>query len=175
MAYTFNLLPPELVTGKEVARAVNIMKTIAIFAVLLFAVLAAVGVTSVLYYQNQFTALSEQHDSLKTTVQSMEATEQGLVLVKDRTQKIQQILDSRTNEIVLGKHKEIVDTLPEGVTFRETDIDRDKASLDISSTGAGPVSELMTRLTQSEKYKKLVLDAISFNALFGYVLSLEIN
>ena len=42
MAYTFNLLPPELVTGKEVARAVNIMKTIAIFAVLLFAILAAV-------------------------------------------------------------------------------------------------------------------------------------
>jgi hypothetical protein len=174
MAKNINLLPIEMSTGKEVGKFIRTLKTINFIALLLTIVIAGGGVAAHYMLTSQLSSIESDKITLTSTIKNLETTEQSLVLLKDRLQKINQVLSIRTIEDSYITQKQIVDDLPVGASVKESEIASDKSNLSVMASSSRDVVEITKNLTDS-KFKKVFLDSVTFTPLIGYLLSFKLQ
>ena len=83
-----NLLPKELKPKRYIVKISKILTNVALIALLVF-VISAVVVTGVFFVvSSRLSSSQEKHEELSTQIKALQETEQKIVLIKDRLEKI---------------------------------------------------------------------------------------
>lgn len=163
-----NLLPRERVTGKDVSRAQALLKKISISLAIVF--FLVIGVLGGFYFfsLNNLNTLRAKYDNLSSQVASLQSTEASLVFLKDRLQKAQTILASRTNEGYLAKQMALLENAPEDVAFKESTVDSSMSSLKVETKSSTALQTLLSNLLASNDFSLLVIKELTFDISSGY-------
>lgn len=169
---TINLLPKDLTPKESLVKLANTLKRASIigFIALIVLALALLGGFAVL--SRQLTTSSDDQSSLKSKIVALETTEQRLVLVKDRLERIDHVFAIDTASDEIEQLDKLTDLLPEGVTLLEVTLSPASSMVNISATSSKTLSQFLAILLGSNIYTKVTLNSLSFNYLSGYSVSL---
>jgi Tfp pilus assembly protein PilN len=174
MPKKINLLTPELAVSKDIARAAKIIKRLSLVGVVLTMFVGVLGILVVVYYTNKLRSIQSQNESLQASINSLESEEEGLILVKDRVQKIQTLLNSREREKTFLKQKTIVGSIPQGMQFKSLKLEAGQSDVELLASSSIGLEELLTSLAEESDFSELTLSSVSFNPYRGYTLSLSV-
>ncbi|MFZ5932504.1 MAG: hypothetical protein ACOYT7_00230 [Patescibacteria group bacterium] len=166
-----NLLPTDLSPKGPIVKIATLLKNLAIVSFLTF-FLAVLGMAA-FFVLNSLTinSLSSRSEELKVSIKSLEATEQRLILVKDRLTKAKQVLgvESGLDEVDgLGK---IVSGLSADVSLSEAIVAKDSLDTTFVASSSQGLTQLMAQVISQDAFKKVELVSFSFNPNAGYVPS----
>lgn len=170
-----NLLPDELLNKTSARKIADFLKSIiaSTFAVFFLGVLG--GVSYLIILNVQFKNLSNRQVQLKTSVQSLETTEQQIVLVKDRIKKANQVLgDTKTEVLVESFNNSILNFVPAGVRIVEAKVTKESTTASFVVTSSKALTALFSNMTSSEDFSKVRLETLSFSPSVGYLVSVEL-
>ena len=170
---SFNLLPPDLTPREEIIKISNFIKRISVVGYSVVLISAAIFVGAFFVLSNQLkTSISEQ-ENWKVQISSLEETEQRLVLIKDRLEKVSKILKSATAADEIESLSQTQSILPEGVILREAKLSTGNSEMRLLTQNSSSTAQLLAKLLASGIYKKVELKALDFNQTVGF--SLELN
>jgi Tfp pilus assembly protein PilN len=174
VATKFNLLPVRAGSSKELKKISGIFQklTIALFFVLIL--ICGIGGGFLFYLTREVNNLNQEQDNLRKSIANLESTEQGLVLIKDRADKIQTLMTMRGELDSFLKQKEITDNLPPDVYFRGSKVSGDTSKLELLSARSRPLTELLENLVRNNKFPNLVLNGIDLDPFSGYGIVLQV-
>ncbi|OGM33073.1 hypothetical protein A2803_03065 [Candidatus Woesebacteria bacterium RIFCSPHIGHO2_01_FULL_44_21] len=169
-----NLLPKESGTSKKVDAAQVLLKKISLALGVIF--LLVVGVLGGFYFisYNNLNGLKAKHEDISAQVQGLQSTEASLVFLKDRLQKAQTVLASRTNESYLAKQRAILQNAPEAIVFKESTIDVSASNLEVETASSSQLVSLMSTIMASSDFSSLVIGELSFNVALGYSILFQV-
>ncbi len=174
MARKFNLLPVDLAESKEIEKFSKTLLGLSIFFAVVSVVIGISGLAGYFFYSKELTKLGQEQENLKTSIKNLESTEQGLVLIRDRTQKIANILTSRITEGTFSKQMKIVENMPQDVYFKGSEITVQESGLDLLTQRSLVLSNFFTDLVKRQDLGNLVLKELNFNPGRGYFFTLQI-
>lgn len=168
MAGQINLLPKDVSKGKELVKAISVVNKIAILTVVVFVVVAAIG--GGIYYlsTSRLTDLKSQERELANSVLNLQSTEAGLVLLRDRIEKVTQVLGARESERILATQQEILESAPEGVLFGSSEISFGSSTIEVFSEDSIQLAQLIDTLLAGGNYSSLILSGVNYNSFSGY-------
>jgi len=169
-----NLLPKEFVPGKAVTKPLKVIRQVSYLFLAGFAIIIALGFGSVYYYNNELKNVITEQDRLKNSIQSLQETEQQLILTKDRIAKIQSVLSTRSVEDKFSKQKIIIDNLPDKITLQSAEIRRDRSILDLQAINSRDLVNFIASVSSRTDFNQITMDGLNFNSFRGYTLSLQI-
>lgn len=170
-----NLLPDELLAITGTKKIAADMKTVVVgvFSVFLLGVFGAIAYIVVL--NTQLKNLTLVQEQLKTSTKSLETAEQQIVLVKDRLQKVSQVLgDTKTEGAVNNFNNNILSFLPPEARVTEAKVSDETTSVSFVITSSSALTQLFRSMTSSEDYSKVRLESLSFSPSVGYLVTVEL-
>ncbi len=170
-----NLLPTDLSPKGPVIKLARSLKNIAIAGFVVFIISLVSLIVFFLFISTQLSSSATRQEQLKTSIKSLEQTEQKLVMVKDRLKYIKQVLDKANAADDLGQLKALLLSLPESVSISQVNIVKDKVELTMLVTDSSGVSQSLATLMAAGLYEKIVLLSFGFNPNTGYFISLELS
>src|SRR3989304_3721085 len=174
---TVNLLPTDISPKGPIVKLSNLLKNLAaiFFAIFLF---AAFGMVAMFILNNaQIKDLEARSEQLKTSIRSLETTEQSLILVKDRIGKAKTALALESGKDETEGMGIITSGLPVGATLSEAVVSKDSLVTTFIALDSGSLANLMAIVISQETFKNVELVSFSFNPNSGYVpsFSMRIN
>jgi hypothetical protein len=171
-----NLLPINLVPKVSVVRFASGFKKASIIMFGLFS-LAALGLGGwYVFNAIEISTLQKTEADLKASVILLEATEQKMVLVRDRLDKIQKVWETDDSSVTIAKLKEIAEIYPAdtkigNITAGRLDIDQ---NLILSSSSS--VNNLFSQLdAMGSNYEKIELVSLVYSPAVGYATNLKFS
>jgi Tfp pilus assembly protein PilN len=175
MANEINLLPTELKTGKGTIRASRLMTRLALGTAAVFLVSCVIGVGVLVYLGQSASRVHESSENLKNEIRSRESTEQSLVLIKDRLQKLQSVLGSRSAYNTLKKYNDIVASLPPSASLTQVEQSTNGSRITINFTSIADLSAFMDTLGDTDKYNLVRIESLTYATTIGYELVLALE
>lgn len=169
-----NLLPKELTVSKGVQDITAKLTKYSYTAIFLFVLVLASGGAAFFYFRNKLANLEANRSTLETNIQSLQETEQQIILTKDRVAKLKVILDRRTNEETFNKHRSISDNLPESITIENSEIGSSKSEIAFAAKDSRQLVSFMSSLLARADKLNIVMGSLSFDPFQGYNIVLEI-
>jgi len=168
-----NLLPEELKPKTYAIKLSKNLRKAAIYGLVVFFIFLVVlgGASLALDFRNS-TLLKTEMD-LKNQVQTYEATEQRLILVKDRLGKIDTVLTAENTSSGIDSLELISNNLPPNVILSKADIETDHINVLFSTDTSQNISNLYSAL-EGMKFTQVSLLAFNYNTEVGYQVSMEI-
>lgn len=169
-----NLLPPDLGPKASVLRISVLLKklvTVALFVFCFFSVLT-IGYIYFLNFQVKKSNLNQE--ALKTSIKSLEQTEQKLFLIKDRLAKIKNLLVLETTVKEVENANQILIDSGFGVELTGVEVFPGKVSLTGNVNSSVVLGDFMDKLLHNYSYKTLKLTAFSYNPKLGYSFGFDI-
>jgi hypothetical protein len=168
-----NLLPQELKPNKSVLIIARKLKQIAVISSSLL-VLAFLLVIGTKYYFSRKTkeSLSRQVD-LESQIKSMENTEQQLVLIKDRIEKIISIVSKGTISEEIDVVNNISGILPEGMQIKDISMDKDLVGMTVVTGSLKSASQYINSVTSLSGLRYVNLISFDFSPISGYTIELN--
>ncbi len=175
MAQTINLLPVELARGKEVNSLLARLKIASIVICTILLLFSMAGLAYVVITKRNVDTLVVTRDSVKAEVLNLETSEQQLVLLKDRLQKILDYRAADTTQGQLENQKKIIDILPEEISVIGSKIDAADAKIGLNSATLTPLKDITERLISEKLVTQLALSNITYNQTTGYQIYFDFN
>lgn len=170
----FNLLPREITPSKSQKKVTSAANKIAMFFLGVFILAVLLGGGLYLLFNSRLEAVKKEAGELTVNIQSLQSTEQSLILLKDRVQKISAILNSRTNENYYTKHNEVLAVAPETVTFEESEIEAGRSILGVKILDSLSLVGLFSGLRASSSFSSLVVSELTYSPITGFLVSLDV-
>lgn len=168
-----NLLPQELKPNKSVLIIAKKFKKIAIifssFLILVF--LTVVGIQY--YYTRKIQESYVRQAELESQIKSMESTEQQLVLMKDRIEKIISIVTSGTIMEEVDTVDKVSSLIPEGMLVKNISIDKDLVQVTVVVGSLETASKYLNSVTSMTGLKYVNLVSFDYNPVVGYTIDLS--
>lgn len=165
-----NLLPKELRPKKYIVKISKVLTNVSLIALLVF-IISAITVTSVYFViSNRLNSSQEKHEELITQIRALEETEQKIVLIKDRLEKI-----SEMKSIVSASERvdilEDILNISDGIaTVEGSTLTDNKANVLVSVDGSLNLTKFLSGLLISGGFKKIEMISFSFNNKVGYAM-----
>lgn len=175
MAGKINLLPVELGAGRKALQIGRVLGRISIVVVALSFVLGTTGVIYLFVLQRQVTNQVNKNNQLTSSIRNLEATEQKLVLLKDRVAKIKNILSQDSAYSNSESVKKIFFGLPTDVSLDEANLTPSQIRLTVTSKSSLGMVGFLNNLTSLGNFKEIVLKNFSFRPSSGYSSTVEAN
>jgi hypothetical protein len=135
----------------------------------------SVGSFLLLYYLGDGLKKAQiANSALRSEVRSLEATEQGLVLLKDRLGKISDILSLRDTNDAVEKQEKLLGTLGVTYSLRELKLSSDSPFVTIHAPDSLSMRDLFLSLYKSPDYENVRLVNLIYGS-DGYMVSLVVN
>ena len=167
-----NLLPKDLIPGAGFIKSAGILRRLVTLGFAVF-VIIAMGIVGFFIFNSLSIRNSDNKQSeLKNSIKSLEQTEQGMVLVKDRIGKVQQVnaLPSSAEE---SANLSTIFSQASGLgTLTEAIIEKEKLDTTFSVSSSSALTQLLATIVTGENYKRVELMSFSFNPNVGYLVSL---
>jgi len=164
-----NLIPKQPSDNKQVAQITKFLKIGSILTLILLAVVGGAVLSVSFYFSNQLQEEAGLQKSLKTEIENLESVETVMLLMKDRAQKAQTILQSRNTESKYLVFKNIVQDLSGDVALEEIKLDETQIAFEISASNSQELSKLLTdALSQVEDGQTLTLVEVDYSYFTDY-------
>jgi len=170
-----NLLPTDLSPKGPVIKLAKSLKNIAIAGFVVFIISLVSLIVFLLFISTNLSSSTARQEQLKTSIKSLEQTEQRLVMVKDRLKYTKQVLGKANAADDLEQLKALLLSLPESASVSQVDIAKDKVELTMLVTDSSGVSQSLATLMAAGLYEKIILLSFGFNPNTGYFINLELS
>jgi hypothetical protein len=170
-----NLLPTDISPKGPVVKISNLIKNLAVISFVLF-LLTALGMLAMFVLNSvQIRSLNESSEGLKTSIKSLETTEQGLVLVRDRLSKAKLVLADESGGEEAEGLGTVTSGLPGSVSLTEAVISKKVLDTTFIATDSQGLTTLMALIISQDAFDKVDLVSFSFNPNAGYVSSFSMK
>lgn len=169
-----NLLPKELSGDKNAVKYAHLLNKIALSLGGIFLLTLIVGGVFYFLSVNSLNNSKTKFEQTSARVANLQPTEASLVLIKDRLQKAEQILNSRTNEKNFALHRKLLELAPPEVTFSENQVEAAVSRLEVETRSSVNLVNLMAALTSGSNFNSIFIDELSFAPNLGYSIIFEI-
>ena len=168
-----NLLPIDLSPKSASAKTAAALKKVVTFG-FIFLIVFLVGLIAYLIILSiQYKASLKRQAQLKQSIKSLEQTEQQLLIIRDRLDKIK-LIQARDSAIGgVGNLKYILANVPPTVNVRESKILGSKAELTFLARSSSDLVKTLSTILAGSYYSKIDLASFSFNPNYGYSVNLE--
>jgi hypothetical protein len=165
-----NLLPKELRPKKYIVKISKVLTNVSLIALLVF-IISAVTVTSVYFViSGRLKSSQEKHEELITQIKALEETEQKIVLIKDRLEKVSE-MKSRVSATERVDILEDVLNISDGIaTVEESTLTEDKTNILMAANSSLNLTKLLSGLLISGGFKKIEMISFDFSRDRGYVM-----
>jgi hypothetical protein len=163
-----NLLPHELMPKKYALKLSKSLKRFIIlgFAIFTIATIVVIGAIVVLAQRNK-QAIKEM-EQLTTEIENLNATEQRLILVRDRLEKIDKIANAKSAASEIDTFDETLDRFTDNVTFRGVEIGNDSADVTVRVPSSRYMGRFVSVLATSGGYENIKLLSFKYSEVtFG--------
>ena len=169
-----NLLPEELAPNKK---ALNISKKI--FKVMIvWLVILIVGAGSAFAYtlnlKSKINNSIDNQEQLKNSIKALQETEQRLILIKDRLDKINLILNEKNSWEDLGNVKNIIEENSIEVNYQSSSIDPGSVEIGVVTADSLTLKLFLNDLIERSSYEKISIDTLEFTRGKGYGINFNL-
>lgn len=170
-----NLLSGDLVAKKPISKLANSLKNVAYigYVVLILALIASGAYFFLL--RSEINASKAAQDNLKTSIQSLQQTEQSLILVKDRISKAKAIFDAQKSADAISNFEELVTGLPADARMTEGDISSEVTTASFRVSSSTSLVQLMSGIISKNLYKNIQLKSFGYTPNAGYLVGFEMK
>ncbi len=169
-----NLLPPDLAGGVGGGKLLFVARSLAFSLSAALIVLLTFGIVGMYLMNRQLTLLSDKQTELKQAVRSLEKTESGMVLTRDRLAKVKKIIANRKIEDRFDKQQLIVGYTRDNIRFRESLLQDTESSITFESDSSLAVSDLFDSFFANDNFERLILNSLQFSPFLGYRFELSV-
>lgn len=170
-----NLLPSDSGPNPRLLAQVANIKKIGIILLVIAALggLTAGGFlfTSLREAQN----LSGEVDDIKSSIASLQASEQRLVLIRDRISKIKPVLADSTMHDVLVKFHDLILALPSDVTIEEEALSDEAVSVTFKTFSLSGFNSVLALFDTLAHYTAVYITQLTFSTAEGYKITMVLN
>jgi len=175
MPVKLNLLPPELAVDKNLSAALKLTRSLGIIFLAVF-ILFVFGISSFFIYDSVILKnLTGDVDSLTNQINLQNASEQQVVLLKDRLNKITSVQltpSSLPNLIVIDP---FLSSLSSTTAVSELGIDSQKMDLTLNFKSNSDLSTFLKSLSSSDVFKAVTITSFGLNPSTGYSVGIDIQ
>ncbi len=167
-----NLLPEELKPKSSYIKLSSFLKKFALLGViiLLFFLSASLGVG--IFLDKRISVSLKNQESLKNKIKALEKTEQRIVLVKDRLEKIKSLKSKSNANDELDRLNVLSKLFPEGTNVKEVNINVDELSISVLADNLDDIALYLANVITSKEFNKVILKSLEFNLKEGYSVKL---
>jgi hypothetical protein len=167
-----NLLPQEMKPSGLIIKLSANLKKAAFLGVLILLISVSLSLGTYIFFSQRVSASLSNQEELKNQIKALERTEQRLVLVKDRLEKINFLnRQPRANDEV-EKLNFVTGLFPQDTFVERIDLEKNNAKIAISSTNLDNIATYLASVISSGKYVQINLVSLEFNPLQGYIVEL---
>jgi len=167
-----NLLPVELKPNSSVVKAAKKIGKINLIlgSFLILFILTLLG--TLFFYSEAIKGSREEQKSLEEGILALSATEQRLVLIKDRISKISEVFSKGSTFEETKTVRAILGLLPENLTIDSITFDREVLKVDVAAENLTQAGEYIKRVVEGD-FGRVNLISFGFDPLSGYKISLQ--
>ena len=169
-----NLLPSEYGPDPVVARISNKIVRVAIVEFSILVIFAIVGIGSFFIVSNRVDESSSSQQDLKTSISSLESTEQRLFLLKDRISKAGSVLAAESAVDEVDEFQNVQQGLPTGVEFVKAEFFTNKMEIVYAFNDSQLLVDTLLLIETSGQFSKIELLSLDFTPETGYQVALSL-
>lgn len=169
-----NLLPEELKPKKYVLKASKSLNKVATGFMVLFLIVITIVIGGYLVLSSQVTSAKNKHDQLSTEIKALSESEQRMVLVKDRIDKINEVLSKDSTNEELNVMDNVVRLAGSELSVDEVNLDLDNVDFIVSTDTSAKMTKFLAGLITSDDYKSMELLSLSYAPQTGYKINLNV-
>jgi hypothetical protein len=175
MPVNLNLLPPELAVSKSLGTVLKTIRALSVIAVAAF----LVSVTGIVIYfvvgTINLNSLNANINQLKSQVTAQEASEQQIILLKDRIAKIEQAKAAPSALSTATKVDSFLANISAGSVINQFDADPAKADITLNLKSNADLTEFIQGVSSSTLFGSIDLSSFGFNPATGYLVGLSMS
>jgi Tfp pilus assembly protein PilN len=163
-----NLLPTDLAPKPSVVKASGVIHKLTTIGVILFIACLGISIGLYLVFSSQLKDSTLRKAELESSIKALQATEQRLVLIKDRLSLIKEVMgrEAATDEVeaVTG----LINALPEGASLNQAKLTKDSTSVALGAQDSLALTQMLSLLISSGTYQQVDLISIGFTPSAGF-------
>lgn len=165
-----NLLPKELRPRKYIVRISKVLTNISLIALLVF-IISAITVTSVYFLiSSRLRTTQEKHEELITQIKALEETEQKIVLIKDRLEKVNEMRSKPAASEKIDILEDVLNISDGIAAVNGSNLTESDANLLISVDGSLNLTKLLSGLLIAGGFDRIEMLSFNFNSNHGYLM-----
>jgi Tfp pilus assembly protein PilO len=168
MAVKLNLLPSDYTITGPLATLIKVVRPLNVTLLAIF-LAAALGMTGFLIFSSvSLNNLNSTNNSLKSQIQSQQAAQQQVVLLKDRLGKIKRVIAMPSASKSLSNINPLLDSVGETSAITGLDIDLQKTKLSIDFKSNSELTNFVNGLSSQNNFSAILIDSFSYSPVTGY-------
>ncbi len=170
-----NLIPNELAVSPKYVRVAKEINKVSVFGLSVFAFFLTLFLVFYFYYTNTVNKVNQEVLDLKSSITSLEGSEQRLILIKDRLSKINKVKKSNFMEDKIANAKLVLDEINKIEPQDQTSVvvNKDMTEMNFKLTSSLNVTNSLTKLGSLGLYKSVVFPSITMNS--GSLFNINVN
>ena len=169
-----NLLPTDMAPRPSVVKASTVVKKLTTIGVILFIVCLGASIGLFLLFSSQLKDSTQRKAEIEQSVKALQATEQRLVLIKDRLSLIKDVLARQTATDELEAITNLINNLPEEVSVSEAKLQKDLTVASFKAEDSLALTRMMSTIFSLGTYGQVDLKTIRFLPITGFTAEFEL-
>ncbi len=169
---SINLLPKDLLPDPSILKLSKLLKSLVTIGLTLFVIVAALATAYFIFNSVSLKSSQQNQAKLETSIKSLQETEQGLFLVKDRLGKVKEVYGKPSVSKEVNGLSSILSTVPPEATLTEAVLGKGTTDTTFMVKNSTLLTQLMAGIITKTEYTRIDLLSFSFNPTLGYIVSL---
>lgn len=168
-----NLLPQEFKPKGYVVKLAKALNKLAIVSVAVLLATVVILLGSFIFLSQRTKSSVSNQENLRGQIQVLQATEQRLVLLKDRLKKVEKVLDLPSGKEEVEIFQEILELMPDGTNLAEAKLLKDSAQIEVAVDNLANTSQFLASVVATQGLKRVTLINFEFKPEKGYTVGLD--
>lgn len=171
---TINFIPTDMAVPVKSVKLAKTLNKLSIVGVILLILSVISAIVLFFFFSSDLKKTNASVATLKNEISSLEKSEQKLILVKDKLEKISYIksLSSAENDINQFKSINEIVLSASNSAFTEISVGSSKTEISLSTPDSSSLSLILSSFTNLKDYAKITLSSLGFNSTSGFLSSL---
>ncbi len=175
MAVKLNLLPSDYTVSKPVAAVLKVVRPLNVTLLAVF-LASALGMAGFFIFSSvTLKNLNSVNNNLKSQIQSQQAAQQQVVLLKDRLSKIQRVQSTPGASKNLALVIPFVNAIGDDSVLTELDLDSQKTALSIGFKSNTNLTNFIKSLNSQSPFSSITLNSFNYNPVSGYLVEFSLT
>jgi hypothetical protein len=174
MAVNLNLLPPELAVSKSLGKVLKTLRALGVISIAVFLIFAVglgiLFIISTISLNNLNSSIS-QHES---QISAQEASEQQIIILKDRIAKISQAKAVSSALKTVTNFETVLANLSPDSIISQFNADSSKADISMGFKSNSDLTAFLQAVTTSKLFNSVILSSFGYGPSQGYSVGINI-
>lgn len=162
-----NLIPQDKKKTPQQSKLVHALRKVINFLVVIFVLIGAAGGGFWYFSNNELQTVTASVDDLKQQISSLQQSEGNLLLLRDRLDKAQGLIDQRKTYEALTYFSNLGKSLPEGVTMSDIRVEDGSNKLTLRASSSRVLEDIISQIAEAD-YENVTVENLNFSPSIGY-------